>query len=530
MRMSAEGWGPGRRAAVLALAAAAAVGLAGCGGGTSGDSGGPAEGGGDLVVQFRGAPISLDPASQGTASGSVFTVLAYDPLIYQAPDGSLQPDLATDWEFVDDEKTVFELSLRDGVEFSSGEPFTAQSVKDSVEYFLAEGGGNVPRVGPIEEVEVVDDLTVRFHYEDSFSDAPLSMTQTLMMGNIIGPEGLANPDGLEQTMDGTGQYVYNPDASVPDSSYVYDRSDNYWNPDAQQWDRVEIQIITDPNAVLNAASTDQIDFGLGSALFADAAESNGLELATAPFYNWQLRLVDMAGELNPALADERVRRAIGLAIDRASIVDALGGEYMAPSNQLVVEGTDGYNPEIGWEYDRDEARSLLADSGYPDGFEMTILDSSVQDNQSQIAQAVSDSLGEIGIDVTLEVDSVGIPSFIEKAETKEYEATLWASNGDVGSAYRSFRVPGQADNPFGYIDDQMEGLHAKSLTAEGDERTAVYQQMSARWQEVAMTIPVLTQYYVNYVGSAVTNVQSSAANPVMLPVGPRPEDNWQPAE
>ncbi|MBD3943029.1 hypothetical protein IF188_15140 [Microbacterium sp. NEAU-LLC] len=53
--------------------------------------------------------------------------------------------------------------------------------------------------------------------------------------------------------------------------------------------------------------------------------------------------------------------------------------------------------------------------------------------------------------------------------------------------------------------------------------------MNARWQEVAFTIPVLTEFYVNYVGDDVTNVNASAANPVMLPVGPEPEYNWQPA-
>lgn len=522
-----------RRALAGLAAVVMAAGLAACtGGGGSAPhdpAAGPAERGDELVVQFRGTPISLDPASQGTASGSIFTVLAYDPLIYQAPDGSLQPSLATEWGFTDDTLKTFELTLREGVEFSSGEPLTAEAVKNSVDYFLSVGGGNVTRVGPISEVEAVDDLTVRFHYDSPFSDAPLSMTQTLMMGNIIGPTGLADPESLLLSMDGTGQYTYNTEESVDGSSYVYDRNEGYWNPEAQMWERVEVQIISDPNAVLNAASTGQIDFGLGSALFADAAVGAGLELATAPFYNWQIRLLDVNGEINPALADERVRQAIALAIDRESIVEALGGEYMAPSGQFVVEGTEGYDESLGFEYDPERARELLAEAGYEDGFSMTILDSSVQDAQSRIAQAVSESLGDVGIDVTLEVDSVGIPSFNEKSESKKYEASIWASNGDVGNAYRSFRAAGSASNPWGFLDDEMEALYEKSLTVEGGEREAVYREMSARWGEVGYTVPILTEYYVNYIGPDVTNVKSSPANPVMLPVGPEPEYNWQPA-
>ncbi len=523
-----------RRAGSIAAALVLVAGLAACS--PTADTGGDAAGGEtgergeELVLQFRGAPMSLDPALQGTASGSIFTVLAYDPLIYQAPDGSLQPSLATEWEFTADDNSVFEFTLRDDVEFASGEPLTPEAVVASMEYFIAKGGGNMPRVGPIEAVEAVDDSTVRITYGAPFADAPMSLTQTIMLGNIIGPDGLADPASLLQTMDGTGQYVYDADESVPDSEYIYERNPNYWNPDAQMWDRVKVQIITDPNAVLNAASTGQIDFGLGNPLLTSAAESAGLEIVSAPFYNWALRLADVGGEVNPALADERVRAAIALAIDREAIVNALGGEHMSPSDQLVVEGTAGYNEDIGWEFDLEEARRLMAEAGYEDGFEMTILDSSLQDHQSQIALAISSALEEIGISVTLEVDSTSIPSFAEKAESKQYEAVLWATNGGVGNAYADLRSAGTMSNPFGFLDEEMEKLYAESLGLTGDERQAVYERMSERWQEVAVTVPILTQYFVNYVGPKVTNVKASPQNPVMLPVGPEPEYNWQPAE
>ena len=523
----------GMRWGAVAASLALIVGLTACGPETNADSDAGntepvAERGEELTLQFRGAPISLDPALQGTASGSIFTVLAYDPIIYQAPDGSLQPSLATDWDFVDDDYRQFEFTLREGLEFASGEPLDANAVKASMEYFLGKGGGQIPRIGTISSIEAVDDLTVRINYEQPWADAPFSLTQTVMFGNIIGPDGLADPDSLLQVMDGAGQYIYDAEASVPDSQYVYKHNPNYWNPDAQMWDKVVVEIISDPNAVLNAASTGQIDFGLGSPLFAEAAEGAGLEVVAAPFYNWELRLHDIAGELNPALADPRVREAIGLAIDRESIVTALGGEYMAPSHQFVVEGLEGYNPDIGFEFDLDRAKELMAEAGYEDGFSLTVVDSSLQDNQSQIAQAVASALAEIDIDVDLVVDSVSIPSFAEKLESKEYEASIWASNGDVANSYRPFRGAGSMNNPFGAMDDEMEALYAESLTLGGEEREKVYQQMSARWQDAAFAIPVVTGYFVNYVGSEVTNVNASAMNPVMLPVGPVPEYNWQP--
>ncbi|WP_166999419.1 ABC transporter substrate-binding protein [Paramicrobacterium fandaimingii] len=515
----------------IAAATALVTALAGCTPAASGDGSNASaatERGDELTLQFRGSPMSLDPALQGTASGSIFTVLAYAPLIYQAPDGSLQPSLATSWEFTSDEMTAFEISLREGVQFTDGKALDAEAVKASMEYFLEKSGPNLSSVGPIDSVEAVDDTTVVIHYSKPFSSAPMSLTQTAMMGNIIGPDALADPESLLTTMDGAGQYTYNAEESVPGSEYVYERNPDFWNPDAQMWERVTVQIMADPNAVLSAASTGQIDFGLGSALFADAAADAGLDVAAVPFYNWELRLADTEGEINPALGDPRVREAIGLAIDRSAIVDALGGGYMAVSDQMVVEGNEGYSSDIGWDYDLDRARELLADAGYEDGFSMTVLDSGLQDADSQIAQAIASNLKKVNIDVTLEVDTVSIPSFIEKAETKKYEATIWASNGDVGNTYRGFRSTGTMTNPFGFVDDEMESMYAESLAAIGDDREAIYQKMSERWQELAYSIPVLTQHYVNYVGQDVTNVKASPANPVMLPVGPQPEYNWQP--
>src|SRR5690606_34777067 len=106
----------------------------------------------------------------------------------------------------------------------------------------------------------------------------------------------------------------------------------------------------------------------------------------------------------------------------------------------------------------------------------------------------------------------------------------WASNGDVGNAYRPFRDAGSMNNPFGVLDDEMESLYAESLVVGGEEREQVYQQMSERWQEAAFSVPILTGYFVNYIGPKVTNVNSSSLNPVMLPVGPEPEYNWRPAQ
>lgn len=506
------------------------VGISACATDSTDTSDGAADGRGDVLnVQFNGSPASLDPAQQGTGPGSIFTVLAYDPLIYLDPEGELVPSLATEWDYADDTLQVFDVTLREGVTFASGEPFNAEAVKASMDYFLGGTSGLISRLGGMSGVEVVDEYKIRITYDTPNPDAALSLSQFNMIGNIIGPDGVADPESLLTSMDGTGQYTYNREDSVPDAKYVYDRNPDYWAPEAQQFEQVVVNIMNDPNAVLAAAQTGQLDFARGSAGLASNAESSGLEIVSAPFTSWSLFIYDTEGTMNPALADPDVRRAMYLAIDREALAIVSNEEYAKPNGQFVVPGTPGYIDDFELEYDLDEAKALMKKAGYEDGFTMTMIANGIVDRDLVITQAVLDMLSEINIDVELTVETANQSAWSDAARTGKYEATVYPADAANSSLMYQSLATSPVRNPLGNIDEGMEELNASSLTVEGDERVAIFEEMTQRWHELNWSIPLVSIDTVNYVGPNITNVKMTAKNPVAIPVGPSAEYSWQPA-
>lgn len=515
-----------RTTAVLAASAISAVGLAACtnGGGAAGGSGGG--GASDsLTMQFAGPPVSMDPAKAGNGGSAAFVSLAYDPLIYQTGEGKLVPDLATKWQYVGTGNKVFEFDLRHGVTFTDGAKLDAAAVVASMRYFLKAGGGLVGNVGSIDAVTAVDDDTVRITYKQPYPIAPESLTQFFGIGNIIGPKGLADPKSLLTSSDGTGQYVYDGAKSVSGNRYAYKRNPKYFAPSAQHFKNVSIRIIGDPNAVLSAARTGQVQFASGDPQTAAAAKKAGLTVQTAPFFNWSLMLADRKGTVLKPLADSRVRQAISLAFDRKTLASALGGRFASPSGQLVLPGIPGYVKGGGYDYDVAKAKKLLVAAGYPHGFKMTVLTQSLIDPNTKYSQAFANALNAIGIDVKLKVESTGIAQFAADSQSKKYPAVIFPTAGSTLYA-TSAQISSGLFNPFKSADTQVDHILATANAATGTKQEQLYEQANSRYADLAWVVPIMSTLNIHYLASDLKNVTSSTINPNPIPTGPTSELSW----
>ncbi|WP_234307353.1 MULTISPECIES: ABC transporter substrate-binding protein [unclassified Streptomyces] len=514
---------PAGRSRLAALALASALLLGACAGTGSGSVAGK-----QLSLQFTGPPISMNPAMAGNGGSTMFSALAYDPLVYLSGKGELVPDLATSWRYLDDTNTVFELTLRDGVTFSDGSSLDAEAAAASMNYFLKAGGGLVGKVGAVKSIRATGPMTVRVTYAEPQSDAAMTMTQYYGIGNIIGPAGLAAPQSLLTSSSGTGQYVYDGKASVAGNTYVYKRNPRYFRPKARHFDSVVIHVIGNANAVLSAARTGQVQYASsGNANTADAAKRAGLTVRTAPFYNWALNLVDREGRVAPPLADVRVRRAIALAFDRPTMAKGLAGPYASPSGQMLLPGTDGHDPSLGYGYDVREAKKLLAEAGYPHGFRLTVLTQSLIDPNTTYSQAVAAALEDIGIEVTLKVQTTGIGQFTADALSKKYAVTLFPNVGTTTAEVAS-QVMSGAFNPFGSSDPELKALLGRAAAETDDEaRAELYRKASARFQELTWFVPVFATKNISYATKDLKNITSSVINPNPVPTGPRADLSWR---
>lgn len=438
---------------------------------------------------MQSGPGTLDPALINQNS-QWFIDLAYSPLINAASDGTYRPGLATEWGYVGEGNTQFQLTLREGVTFADGGELTAQGVKKHLEYVKGAGGQMSGTLATLESIDVTGDLSLTLTFSAPNPDLPFYFSQSgVGIANVISPAGLEDTESLGTMTAGAGPYVLDESATVANDTYVYTPNPDYWDEENVHWDKVTIKIIPNLNSLLNALKSGQIDFSTGDYSTAAEAEKAGLQVHFTPNVFSGLNLLDRDGTLAPELADQRVRQAINYAIDRDAIVDAIYGDYGSPTTQTThgvgfVEDLDDYYP-----HDPEKAKSLLAEAGYPEGFTLKVVSTSFFNGDTMV-QAMAGQLEKVGI--ALEVDSKSdVNEFITEMASGNYPAA-WIGFGTLPMFVASQNLYGPAAlfNAFKSTDDQLTELTDQLAVASADDVKALSEKIEARLVELAWYAPV----------------------------------------
>lgn len=490
---------------------------------TSGPGDSPAQ----IAIQVAGEPISLNPALTNAGLTNVYQYLAYDPLIYLAADGSYQPDLATEWEYVDPQ--TFRITLREGVVFSDGEALDAEALKTWLEYLKTATGTGALQIRNLESVTVDSELVATLSFSAPTPLLERTFSQIGVAGLIASPAAVADPAKLDTDTFGAGQYVLDVDNSVTGQQTVYVPNPTYWNPDAVHFDQVTLKTIADPQTALAALQAGDVDVVYsGNPTTAPVAAGAGFTVATAPYVAQGLILADRNGEVSSELGDVRIREAINYAIDRAAVAAAVGGEFYTPSSATLTEGSDGWSKELDttFPYDPEKAKSLLAEAGHPDGFTMKVLGFAGTDPNSLIAQAIASELAKVGITLDL-VQAATYPEFQTELASKAYPAfILPLSPMPMYAWYNNYVAPPAFQNPFQTTDAQIDQL---MLDYQQDQSPAIALEIAERLQELVWFGTVFHAPLIVFSSADLVNVGSSPGRYLPNPVSPIPSEGWQPA-
>ena len=396
--------------------------------GPNGSPGASAATGPSLTVGLAAEAESLDPALVYQSAGQSVMFAIFDTLLTINPDGSLGPGLAESWDVVG--PTTIELKLRTGITFHGGEePFDADAVRFSIYRVmdLDQATGepitdDAARLNSqwsrdfasVDEVEIVDATTVKIHLKTPDAAILNALGRTF----IVPPEyvGRVGNDGFAQAPIGTGPFVF--EERVKDDRTTVTKNPSYWDSPRGRplVDTVVFRPIPDAATRLNELVTGGVD------LIADPSpdqldrieEAGGRVPTMADARRYLIWFsIDGKGALaeDPnkteaqatalaALAKPEVRLALNLAVDRQAIIDTLLQERGAKMTGPFVEGDLGFDPaQPAFPYDPDRARQLLADAGYPDGFEVD-LDICTCD-RTDLPEAVAGELAKIGVTVNL---------------------------------------------------------------------------------------------------------------------------------
>lgn len=370
-----------------------------------------------------------------TKPGEGYLALVYEKLITLEQDGvTLVPALAESWDEGPDSIT---LNLRQGVTFTDGTPFDAAAVAANVDRVQSTPGTWQSIFNAVENVVVVDDHTVTF--ELSRPDPELLPNLARRGAFMLSP---ASFDGEFTSPVGTGPWVLNEEETIADSVYVFDYYADYWAPEDVGPERIEMVVILENEARLNAVISGDIDIASIEMPSLPQAEAAGLDSTVWGALRHHLNFLDLDG----AFADPLVRQAMCYGINWDEINAVQYDGYADWKPQRHNPGQLAYNEAVpGYEYDLARAQELMAEAGNPE-ITITMGFPPSQSNQGQLFVA---QMAELGI--TVNADFPTNPQFFSTYQSGDYQAYFNTSSvedaGITGYYFHKWN-PGGTANPF----------------------------------------------------------------------------------
>lgn len=346
-----------------------------------------------LTIDISTEPATLDPALTYDANGWSIVHSVYDSLLQYNNDGELELLLAEEWEWKD--PTTIAVKLRPGITFHNGEPLTSKAVQFSLEHLTAEETASqvAGNFKVIESFKEIDDL----NFELVLSrPAPWLPAQIAAWLPILPPDYAATNDFARNPV-GTGPYRF--ESWSPGEKIELSVNQEYFEGSVKGTpiaDRVTYRFVADATtrvADLLAGNTDIVQ-GVPVDQ-AGSIESAGQTVVTQPVSGTSF--IRIPNTIEP-FTNPKVRAAMNMAVDTQGIIDALNDGNGHPLANVFVPSSIGFDPDLSpYVYDPEQAKSLLAEAGYPDGFSTT-MDVSASE-RLDLAQAIASQLGEVGIDV-----------------------------------------------------------------------------------------------------------------------------------
>ncbi len=449
--------------------------------------------GGELSLAVRDDPFAdgFSPFESVSLAKTQINTLIFSRLFRRTASG-IEPDLAEAWDVSDDGRE-WVIQIRQDARFHDGRPVTADDVLYSVEAFLTRG---VPPNPVIESMFKIDDFTIGGRFRREFRRLPGQLVHDQA---IIVQLGMLEEEVLLGKLVGSGPFV--PIEYDRGGQLLMKRNPDYYETGRPYVDRIRILFVHDRATMLAAFGSGQLDF-------LDVAYTHGLprltqkELETIPPDDSNIVSVPLQSTFavwfdtqSAPFGDVRIRRAIWLAIDQPLVNRVVWegqGELQNPVLQAIFPYWAGQPNELWHKYDPDRARQLLAEAGYPDGFDTVLV---IPDRDWVIlGEIIANMLGQVGINVNLVIVE---PRDFAEAAVHAYEgiviAPLQRFGGDIDSFLHAHFAEGGSHN-YGRLSSQVieevlsEWDHGDEIDQDG--RRELLRVLQEQIGENALLVPL----------------------------------------
>ena len=480
----------------------------------------------ELTIGLASEPTAIDPHFHNLGPNNAMSRHIFDRLILQNELQQLEPGLAVSWEPIDD--LTWEFKLREGVKFHDGSDFTADDV-----LCTWDRAPNVPNSPSSfatytkgKTVEKIDDYTVHFKTEAPYPLMANDVSTVTIVSDEVGCQATTAEFNDGAAAMGTGPFKFV--SYTPGDSIVVERNDDYWG-EKPIWTKITFKPIKsgparvaallagDVDVIASVPTTDVTTLAKNEDVSLSQGVSNRViylhldhDRTTSPFVK-----ANGGGDIENPLQKLEVRKAISMAINRDAIVDRVMEGVAIKAGQLLPDGFFGVSDKLSpVDYDPEAAKAMLAEAGYPDGFELTIHGPNDRYiNDAKIAEAIGQMLTRIGIKTTVETmpRSVyfGRASRGGPNDTPEFSFILvgWgAGSGEASSPLKSLIATHNPDKGWGssnrgrYSNPEFDALLETALaTVDDEKRQALLAEATEMAIEDVAIIP--THYQVSTWGT-----------------------------
>lgn len=358
---------------------------------------------GTLRVALTTFPNSVDLATTAERNAENAAWQLYNSLVWVNDAGKVVPALAESWD-VSEDGTAYTFHLRQDVTFHNGEPFSADAVAFSWERGSRPEMQWSDRWQRAQSVEKIDEYTVRVTTD---APDPLLLKVMAQQWAMVPPKYIeeVGEQGFTEHPVGTGPFMF--EEWTKGDRIVYKANPNYWEEGLPKVETLIFRPIPESATRVAAIQTGEVD--IVTRLSAEEAQSL-LGLPNVKVIRYPIDRVfyiafnNLTTGVDQPTEDPLVRQAMNYAVDRQAIIDALFGGYAKLATGLIASPDLGYDEDLApYPYDPEKARELLAEAGYPDGFEMDFAcPSGAYTNFEQVCEAVAGYLDDVGIKTSLE--------------------------------------------------------------------------------------------------------------------------------
>lgn len=467
--------------------------------------------GGNLTVGVDQEAVGLDPNLVTALSSLVRVGLMYNRLVRYDEDLNIVPDLAESWEIPDNLTYVFH--LRQGVKFHDGTEMTSEDVKFTIERVLDPKTGSpaLSYLGPVAKVEAPSKYAVTIKLKEPMA----SLLSVLASDNLcIVPQHAVKKHGnLQRVVVGTGPFKLAE--YVPDNYMKLVRNPDYFKSPKPYLDSVTFKVIPEQMSLLAGVRSRNLDVAVISdgSVVVQAKRDPSLNVVQVSSLN--VRTFGFNVTKKP-FNDERVRQAIALALNREHIIAAAEFGFGQVTGPVPASAKRWALPPSAFTlYTQDiaKAKQLLANAGYPNGFQFSILCSPTYEGGLAVAQVIQSQLKEIGLAPKLEVVEWG--TYIDRWVKRDYESIVEVRGGGPDPdrfLYRMLHSTGSVNN-FLFKNAELDELLEKGRSEVDDsKRKVVY---DAAQKLIVDKSPVMFLY----VGSENAVMQKYIKGFKMMPTG-----------